>query len=511
VSPNETSLLPRVSRYRFTEVSGNGIARTLRIEGEDRNTVFVVPTPTGLLVRYRDDQEGWYYRRYGFFDYYTLAHDVASGLVLSWTPPEGRSGWPGVRRWVRNRTGRAIGKRLHAFYKRCLDAADPTVLALQRTVFATTFSTLELVLREELYREKYLVKDVEQHRAAAAALANLDMLRYLNRRNAFLDAKEKLLTSREHEALKTLANCLEIQLSVDVVQGERCQQDHLSVDVALEMMEDWRGLFSPTGESYRSLDRTLMNLPGGVPARLLVYLSQVYLEMPVLSRSELTVLTLYEGMQLHRESPRRNARVFREAREDRIARAGWLVADHTRNPLSTRRAKDLQFLVGFLRDYPDEHRGNIVGLAEKSIRWHRRERGREIERTLNKLGNMPTQVPPIPLPEEPNIRFLSDVEEVCEEGLKMNNCVASYARGAVQGLCYLFHVSHADEEATVEVDRAGRVAQAAGPANGRNAASRWGERALRRWGRAFPEDHQHAPTVADIPDIREGLLEDIPF
>jgi hypothetical protein len=373
VSSNETSLLPRVPRYRFTEVSGNGSAHTLRIEGEDRNTVFVAPTPTCLLVRYRDDHGGWYYRPYGFFDYYNLAADVASGLVLGWAPPDGRSGWPGVRVWVRNRTGRAIGKCLHAFYKRCLDAADSTVLALQRAVFSTTFFTPSLVLNERLYKEKYCVKDVTRYRAAAVALANLDAFRALRRQSAYFSAQESLLASKEHEALETLALSLGVELSVHVVQRRRYQQDHLSVDVALEMMEDWRGHFSPTGESYRSLDRTLMNLPGGVPARLLAYLSQVYLERPVLSRSELAVLTLYEKMQLHRESPRHNARVFRYAREDRIARAARLVADHTRNPLNTRRTKDLQLLVGFLTDYPDEHRGNIVGLAEKSIRWHRRE------------------------------------------------------------------------------------------------------------------------------------------
>ena len=45
----------RVPRYRFTEVSGDRKARTLRIEGEDRNTVFVDSTTMCLLVRYRDD------------------------------------------------------------------------------------------------------------------------------------------------------------------------------------------------------------------------------------------------------------------------------------------------------------------------------------------------------------------------------------------------------------------------------------------------------------------------
>src|SRR3712207_6266975 len=129
--------------------------------------------PTCLVVRYRDGRGEWYTRRYGFFDYYSFAGDVASGLIVGWEPPEGRPGWPGVRSWVWRRTGRAIGKRLHAFYKRCLREADPTVLTLQRVVFAATFSAPRLVLREELYEVKYLIRDVTHHRAAAVALANL--------------------------------------------------------------------------------------------------------------------------------------------------------------------------------------------------------------------------------------------------------------------------------------------------------------------------------------------------
>jgi len=209
--------------------------------------------------------------------------------------------------------------------------------------------------------------------------------------------------------------------------------------------------------------------------------------------------------------------VFRSASEDRIARATRLVAEHTRNPLSTRRTTDLKFVVSFLMDYPEKHRGNIVGLAEKSIRWHGRQQEEETERILGRLGRTrPTETPPIPVPEDPNVRFLSSVKEVCEEGTRMNSCVASYASRAAGGSCYLFHVTHAGEEATIEVDRAGRVVQAAGPGNRMNAASRWGRRALGRWGKGFPEGHEATPPSiildddAYVPDGEEPF-QNIPF
>lgn len=496
------------SRYTFTETPSEGRGRSVQIEGEGRNTVFVDITPTCLLVRYRDERGGWYIQPYGFFDYYPFAADVTSGLILGWKPPEGRRGWPGVRGWVHRQTGRAISKRLHAHYKSCLRDIDPTVLALQRNVFAATFSAPALMFREELYREGHLVNDLIQYRAAAVALANLERFRDLLRSRVHLEAEQKILRSMERKNLEKLAEAMEVKLSIHVLPRGHYRRDPLGIDEALEMMENWRGLFSPTGKSYRSLDRTLMNLPGGVPPGLVPYLSLVRLERPVLSRSELVVLALYEKWCLQHGSPRRNASVFHRASHDRIARATRLVAQHTRNPLSSRRANDLRFIVRFLMDYPEEHEGNIVGLAEKSIRWHRHQQEQETERILERLGrDRLAEAPPIPVPQEPDVRFLPSVEEVCREGMQMNNCVGTYAGRAAGGQCYLFHISHAGEEATVEVSRAGRVVQAAGPRNEINAASRWGKRVLNRWGKKFPEEHKTtAPTF-----INEELYDDIPF
>jgi hypothetical protein len=491
-------------------------APALRIQGRDRNPVFVGFRPTGLLVRYETRAGGWHTQPYGLFDYYSFARDVARGLMYGWQPPEGHRGWPGVRAWVWKQTSRAIGKRLHAFYKRCLNDADPTVLSLQRAVFAATFSAPSLLFSEELYKEKYVVKDLIQYRAAAVALASLERFTYLDRAKARLAAKERILNSKELEILEELAASSGVELSMHVQFEGGYRQDQLSVDQALEMMENWRGLFSPTGEPYRSLDRTLMNLPGGVPPGLAAYLRLVYLDRPVFSRSELVVLTLHEQRRFEREMQRRNEAVFRSASEDRIAQATRLIAEHTRNPLSTRRTTDLNFVVGFLMDCPEEHKGNIVGLAERSIGWHRQQQEQETERILERLGrNTPTEPPPIPAPQDSSVRFLSDVKDVCDEGMAMNNCLASYAGRAARGVCYLFHISHAGEEATIEVDRAGRVVQAVGPRNRVNAASRWGRRVLSRWGKRFPEEHAATPPSiipADMYDpYEQDIYEDIPF
>jgi hypothetical protein len=343
-----------------------------------------------------------------------------------------------------------------------------------------------------------------------ARLTSTARARSLEGEKARRYAKAEIMNSRARATLEELAEGMGAELSINVWPKGGYRSDRLSVDEALGMMEGWHGLFSPTGIPYRSLDRTLMNQPGGVPPRLTAYLSLIHLERPVLSRAKFVVLTAHERSRFERELPRRNERAFRNTSEDRIARATRLVAGHTRNPLSTRRARDLESMVDFLMDYPEDHKGHIVGLAGKSIEWHRRGREQDAEKILNKLGrDRPTEASPLAVPQDPNVQFLSTVREVCEEGARMSNCVASYAERAARGSAYLFHVSRDGEEATVEVDRAGRVVQAAGPGNRANAASRWGRRELGRWGKAFPEGCE--ATAPRFVDEEEDEFDDYPF
>jgi hypothetical protein len=197
---------------------------------------------------------------------------------------------------------------------------------------------------------------------------------------------------------------------------------------------------------------------------------------------------------LERDFPERAAlheQVFLSSAPDRIARAVRLISEHTRNELSPRRARDVIFAANFMLDCREEHRGNIVGLAEKAIAWHRDAMRSQGERIVAELGGArETAKPPVPLPAKlaEAVTFLETVEDVCEEGARMNNCVASYVREAVNGSCYLFHVSRGGEEATIEVGWDGHVRQAAGPGNRTNAAARWGRRELERWDHGFPSE-----------------------
>src|SRR5262249_18345501 len=140
-----------------------------------------------------------------------------------------------------------------------------------------------------------------------------------------------------------------------------------------------------------------------------------------------------------------------------------------------------------LADYPEPYHGPLAGLVERALRWHRIAPDLRVE--VAELGglSMPTRPPPVALPDDPRITFLPTVGAVLEEGARMRHCVGTYARRAVTGACYLFHVEYRGMSATVQVDSDGRVAQACGPGNARNLATSWATRKLGEWALNFNE------------------------
>lgn len=471
------------SKYTITEQPDG-----FRVEGMDRTPVTVRLAPTYLEASFQGERDPYRWpdgrrrRRFGFYSYYDLSAYVAEGLMAHWQRPErdDTPDWPGVRGWAVKQTAKAIGKRVHAQWKRLLDKVHPDVLAVQRAVFAATFGVAELATQVELYGHPYVVSDIVNYRAAAIAARHVADLARRQHHAAQLEKARLLRDSKEAQEFQALAEGLGLRIQLDTSPVNEYHEPDL--DQQLELMHNWRGLFSPTGRPYRSLNRTLMNLPGGVPSGLVCNLALVRLQRPIVERLELLALTFCAGRGgLH-------AHVFHHARTPQIKEAVCRVASNTGNNLSPRRARDVRLVVHFLADYPEEHGGNIVGLADRSIRWHREQQQRVAAQQVERLGSETAAAkPPIPLPEAEGVRFLGTVADIYQEGVDMRHCIASYAVQAVYGICYLFHVEHDGDHSTVEVARNGRVVQALGPGNRRNGAAAWGRRLLNRWGRGFPE------------------------
>jgi len=396
--------------------------------------------------------------RFGLYQVMALADAAAARAMAGWQRrPDSRAPDHVLRGWACRQTARAMAYLVADQARRLLPRTDPTVLAVQRAIFAATFGAGALAVDESFYRvaDRYVIADICRYRAAAVAARNLG---------------------------EPWGPCRFDRHDPHCRRGRPDCTCAISTTRAAEHLENWRGLFSPTGRPYTSLNRTLMNLPGGVSHHLICNLGCITLERPVTDRVELTVLALSA------DHPRTaNQVVFHRADRRQVETALRRVAAAIRSPLTSRRTRDLRTLVGFLADYPERHDGNLGGLADRAIRWHRDAHRRDVEELVAEYGgDHPVALPPIPLPNHPDLRFLSRISEICLEGREMRHCIASYAGRALAGECFLFHVEHQDQVASVEVAPCGRVLQAYGPGDCRNSAARWGERVLREWGRGFP-------------------------
>lgn len=325
------------------------------------------------------------------------------------------------------------------------------VIALHRAVRAVSPRVPPLAHKKSVYHHPYIVRDVVHYRAAAIAFANLECALWRN------------------YAARHLGRL-----------GEP------SESLLVQAMADWRGLFSPDGAPYRSLNRTLMNLPPGVPPDLVCCLNQVRLERPFTRPLELTALLLVVSNRKADGSLaglRNRVGIFQRATETDIRDAVARVAACSGRPLLPGRIEDLRFALRFLGDYPGPCGHNLSAFVQSAIRWHRDAARRDALRLTHALGgpDAPTARPALPLPRIPGITFLSTVGAVIEEGRRMRHCIGSYARDAVRGACFLFHVEHGGETASIKIDARGEIGQACGPQNVENDAAVWGRRQLTTW------------------------------
>jgi hypothetical protein len=451
--------------------------RRYRIHEQDQSYL-IEGGPNRLPVRFHREEFGWLvehpYRNnrsycgtstsLGLFEYRKLLGLLSQYLMLEWQPrtPELRHA---LLSWAVANTTRAVNKILYPVWQRGLEAGDPEVCQVQRAVFRATLGVGPLVRSPELYRPEnlFIRRDIVNIRAAAIAAGHLG--------------------ARLHPWC-----------------GSR-------PDRAVEQMRDWKALFSPTRKAYPILNRTLAQVPGGVSG-VLCQLHHIHLQRPIFDRVELILVALM-GTDQHPHN-----HVLQHATREQIDKALKRVGRYTHSTLSSRKTRDLRQLIQLVSDCPDKHNGNLCGLVDRAIRWHQDSAQRTVAEDIQQLGgDVEVARPPIPVPPIPGVRFLGCVSDICKEGQEMQHCIGGYAQKAVQGYCYLFHVEHDEESASVEVGPDGKVIQSYGHHNRRNRAAQWAERILNEWGKAFPEmaRFRQAPTPAYVGWMAVEGEDDIPF
>jgi hypothetical protein len=516
--PNEIGLSSNhISRYQVIEESGG-----FRVEGKDRITVHVSLSQerTMLLIT---DEENPSPALLGLYAYRSLLVHIAQRTMRHWTQPDDRpvSSWGGIDAWAQKQTQKALASRVYQHWQSLLTSVPDPVRSIAKAVFVATGDALSFGCETwpELYQYPHLVQDIVQYRAAAS-LCRLPLPLLL--RTGLLSNGSLLSPLKESQG--RLAALYQWYISVCeqhwpfwkrdgflTIEGEYAQFDrdwsspHLLNQTYLDLLSqgearhllldtltsDWKACYSSTGVAYRSLNRTLMNLPGGMPVALLSYLPTLHLSRPVTQRVELLTLLLFAHVSglpdpaLCWEYP-----IFAQANRDEILRARTRYAAYQGWQLRSKTVH-LRSLVYFLHDYclhHAPHRCSLPGLLDRAIRWDQQVRGQTTLETNRRLGaQKATKRPPIPLPDTPSIRWLATVGEVVAEGKAMSNCLATYAESAVSGNCYLFRIDYNEMSAAVQVTSWGEVLQAYGPGHTLNEAADYGRLMLSRWGKRLKQ------------------------
>lgn len=382
------------------------------------------------------------------YNFYGLLETCVNILYNTWVQPKitGNDSVDfNMKRWAMLTTKKSISKKLRIMWKNCCNNVDPRVEELHRKLFSVSKGTgywwrIEGILNNKA-KFKYVIDDMLKYHAARVAVLH----------------SNDLIGRRE---------------DINTWDG------------------NWMREYSYSGESYTSLNKTLMNLPYGILYYHNFYLKNIILPEPATNR-----LRLWAYLLLSRNMPdddrvdslfevilRSDDNEIKEAIRFMWKYFPYLEKDDFRKHGSILHAFRLIF------DYPlPIGKWSIMGLAKRSEEYHHdlemqeRFRRMEWEKQNQALLSAKTALPPIPFPEDENIKFLDSYKAVYDEGELMGHCIAQYAQNAVKGYCYLFHIDYNGEMASVEVSPNGYISQSYGPKDTKNKASEYGKTELGKW------------------------------
>jgi hypothetical protein len=371
-----------------------------------------------------------------------LIDSVVNDIYFDWKSPKNVGGYKvktKIRIWAMKKTGKVINHRLYEVWKNSINSIDPIFSEVHKKMFSIScgkgnWDSVRNLLKSN---NKYLIQDVLKYRAAG----------------------------------------------ISVLWSYIFDED------------DWMLKYSCNRTKYTSLNKTLMNLPGNIPAHLLFNgLHNFYLPEPATTRIRLLAYLMLCG---EGRADIENRQVILKSSDDDIRTAIRLIWEQFPNKNTGKfiSAQGIMSALGLMRDYVGSWNNiDIIGLAKRSIEYHRNENlRRELQRQqwerqalvrkeeMERIKEASTTKPRLKLPDDEHIKFLDSFKEVVKEGELMHHCIGSYAEKAVRGDSYLFHVDYDGDKASVEVSPKGYVQQAYGPHNIKNKATDYGFRELNKW------------------------------
>jgi len=434
-----------------------------------------------------------------FMDYYALKKLFVDEMFYIWTQKNKekieKTRFKVVNKklkaWIESKYERGLTFVLYPLWKEITPKFEPEVYGIFKKFMVVRGPKAQfpkIFYNNKLYENKGLIKDILTYNAIHFCLDEARVV--------------------EDEELKDYGKIIFTNNNVFRYSNHRCET------------ENWRILFSDCNHTYKALNKTLNEMPRGIQVELVHNLRKIHLREPINDRVKLAAVGYGLAINtnrphvdcLLRSSPQQIRKAFK------LFKKNYEKVHKRKMPQTLRGCRGIANLINYAFDYDGTHEGEIVGLLEKAHRWHQdaelrlemqRQRWaieaeeRRLQRAANEVlwaeqaearrkqeeedRKKPTKAPPIPLPDREEIRFLDTVESVFQEGMDMGHCISSYAKRAMEGDCYLFHVEVHGEKASTMIDKDGKLVQSYGPRNCVNKASEWGGNVLGLWGKKLAD------------------------
>lgn len=458
-----------LNRVKFEKVWDKGKLVGFRVAFVKQIAVMI--SGYQLTLEYDSKPNRYWKPHYNPFAFYSLSRDVFKYICQDWAcDKSSRSPVCAVklRDWMEKKQGKLNGRTLHQHWIELLEAMDQKWLAVAKALFHANFTA-----RKEAGSD--FLSEAYNHRTGKAY-----------GRGNYTDYGLKDIC--KYRAAAMLAH----------------QRPGYFND-------DWMLFYAYKGNKKRAINKTLMHIPPAIPWYILRNLNAVDLHRPLLSKAELVATLFTQG---HNQ---RHTETVMGADKDKLKESfSMLGGRHIGSGgVSLRKTTSITDAVSYITDYPDNYEGRLRGLTNQSIEYHvelaRNPRRRAYHRIWNDsreiyTDDKETAKPPIDLPESEDgtIRFLDTVGSLQEEGEKMHHCLGGYARKAVDGKNYFFHVDYAGERASIQVNDKGFVTQARGPCNCLNKATEWGKKILGEWSKGLMPDGKPTGIDFELARIQGG-------
>ncbi len=474
----------------------------------------------------RDGLRNRHFMRVAPYNFFELIHSVANLLMANWAKDQKGSGenFPPAKltQWAIEQTAHGLNKRVHAEWQRLLMIIPERTRLLAKALYSATQQYTTILASPQIEKYPNVIKDILQYPAAASAFYRFLEIYVPNERRDFLPVDtDRSLALNTFRSDKTDVSRL-------TQEDQRAYAEW--VDEYLEWFSHWRDHLSPTGKAYHALNVTLDHAKR-IPSVLLVSrLPSIKLKKPLTERWQvIAVLSAFRNLYdvndfdplngldpenvpnerniRRKEVLAHNANLFYHATRKQMHAVIKRINRYRHWDVTLRKMSDIQRVVMFLLDYPEKHNGNIVGLSERSIEYHRHIKERRLEAyrahildAKKSFVNKVNAVPPIPLPEIEGIQFLATVDDLFAESERMAHCVYDYDHLTTNGYAFIFHIEYQGEMATIQLNMQGQIVQIAGYDNelmtedGKpNPAIQWGKQQLYKWAKPWRELVQKKP------------------